>query len=174
MGPMRRWFAAAPVAALVLLCASLAAGMAEGAEGDAAASVNTAPRFVSIKSAIANGREGPGLDRRIQWIYERAGLPMLQVAEEGQWRRVRDPGGAEVWMHADNLDARRTVLVSEDRPIALRRNPQSSAAALAMLSPGVIGTLTGCHGDWRRVSIGGRVGWVGKDEVWAAQDCAGL
>lgn len=173
MGPMRRWFAAAPIAAFALFCASFVAGMAEGAEGDVATPANL-PRFVSIKSAIANGREGPGMDRRIQWIYERAGLPMLLVAEDGQWRRVRDPGGAEVWMHADNLDARRTVFVSSERAIALRRNPQSSAAALAMLSPGVIGTLTGCHGDWRRVSIGGRVGWVGKDEVWAGQDCAGL
>lgn len=173
MGPMRRWFAAVPIAAFVLFCASFAAGVAEGAEDTSATAANL-PRFVSIKSHIANGREGPGVDQRIQWIYGRAGLPMLLVAEDGQWRRVRDPGGAEVWMHADNLDARRTVFVPDGRAVALRRNPQSSAAPLAMLSPGVIGTLTGCHGDWRRVSIGGRVGWVGKDEVWAAQDCAGL
>ncbi|GAM97477.1 hypothetical protein U91I_01103 [alpha proteobacterium U9-1i] len=149
--------------------------MANGAETDApTATASGLPRFVSLKATNANGRQGPGVEHRIDWIYARPGLPMLLTAEDGPWRRVRDPDGAEVWMHADNLDARRTVFVPDGQAVALRRNPQSGATALAMLAPGVVGALTGCHGDWRRVSIGGRVGWVGKDDVWAAQDCAGV
>jgi SH3-like domain-containing protein len=170
---MRRWLSAAPVAALTLFCLSFAAGVANGAE-DAAASAESLPRFASLKAAGANGRHGPGLEHRIDWIYERPGLPLLVTAESGPWRRVRDPDGAEVWMHAQNLDDRRTVYVQPGAAVALRRNPASSAAPLAMLAPGVVGTLTGCRDDWRRVSIGGRVGWVEKDRLWAAQDCAGL
>lgn len=170
---MRRWLSAAPVAALTLFALSLAAGLANGAEATAAADAGL-PRFASLKTAGANGRHGPGLEHRIDWIYQRPGLPLLVSATSGPWRRVRDPDGGEVWMHAQNLDARRTVYVPEGAAVALRRNPQSGAAALAMLAPGVVGALTGCRGDWRRVSIGGRVGWIEKDRLWAAQDCAGL
>lgn len=174
---MRRWLSAAPITALTLFCLSLAAGIANSAEGPAAAvddAASALPRFASLRTEGANGRHGPGLEHRIDWIYERAGLPLLITAESGPWRRVRDPDGGEVWMHARNLDTRRTAYVPEGAPVALRRNPQSGASALAMLAPGVVGALTGCRGDWRRLSISGRVGWVAKDEVWAAQDCAGL
>jgi SH3-like domain-containing protein len=172
---MRRWFTAAPLVAFVLFFLSFAVGMASGQEtAPAAAAGASTPRFVSLKTEGANGRHGPGLEHRIDWIYERAGLPLLVTAESGPWRRVRDPDGGEVWMHAQNLDDRRTVFVTEGDAVPLRRNPQSGAAAVAMLAPGVVGTLTGCHGDWRRVAIGGRVGWVAQERLWAAQDCAGL
>src|SRR5690606_63653 len=95
------------------------------------------PRFVSLKTEGANGRRGPGLEHRVEWIYERAGLPLQVTGESGPWRRVRDPDGAQVWMHAQNLDARRTALVTADVP--LRRMARPGAKPAAYLSPGVIG-----------------------------------
>lgn len=129
------------------------------------------PRFVSLKVEGANGRHGPGLDHRIAWIYQRAGLPLRVTAESGPWRRVADPDGAEVWMHAQNLDPRRTAYVT--RASALRRQAREGAQAVAQLEPGVIGALTGCEGEWRRFAVGGRVGWIEAGALWGA-DCAGL
>ena len=85
------------------------------------------PRFVSLKTEGVEGRHGPGLEHRVDWIYERAGLPVQVLAESGAWRRVRDPDGAEVWMHAQNLDARRTVYVRE--PATLRRTARAGGAS---------------------------------------------
>ncbi|HCK85242.1 MAG TPA: hypothetical protein DHW63_12215, partial [Hyphomonadaceae bacterium] len=48
------------------------------------------------------------------------------------------------------------------------------SGAAAMLEAGVVAPLTGCEGDWRRLAIGGRVGWLKKDALWGAEDCAGL
>jgi len=129
------------------------------------------PRFVSLKAPGANGRHGPGLEHRIDWVYERAGLPLQVTAESGPWRRVVDPDGATVWMHAQNLNPRRTVYVREFA--ALRRGARASSQTLAYLQPGVIGAVTGCDGEWRRVAIGGRVGWVLNSALWGG-DCAGL
>jgi SH3-like domain-containing protein len=129
------------------------------------------PRFVSLKAAGANGRHGPGLDHRIDWIYERAGLPLQVTAESGPWRRVIDPDGEAVWIHAQNLNQRRTVYVRD--VAALRRSARNGAQVIAYLQPGVIGAITGCEGDWRRVAVGGRVGWVEADALWAG-DCTGL
>ena len=130
------------------------------------------PRFASLKTEGANGRHGPGLDHRIDWVYQRAGLPLQVTAESGPWRRIVDPDGAQVWMHAQNLENRRTAYVSETTP--LRRSAQIGARAVAILSPGVVGALTGCEGDWRRIAVGGRVGWVEKAALWGAEDCTGL
>jgi SH3-like domain-containing protein len=99
------------------------------------------------------------------------GLPLQVVGESGPWRRVRDPDGAEVWMHQQNLVSRRMVYVTA--PTVLRRRPHENAAPLAYVGAGVVGGFTGCDGEWRRMTIAGRVGWVKADAVWGG-DCAGL
>jgi len=165
---MRRGIAAAVVAAIAVLSLSAAAADAPSVGADSNLPV---PRFVSLKTEGANGRRGPGLDHRIEWIYERAGLPLMVTGESGPWRRVVDPGGDQVWMHSQNLDNRRTAYVTAST--VLRRSAREGAGAIAYLEPGVIGALTGCTGEWRRFAVGGRVGWVEARALWGA-DCAGL
>ncbi len=166
---MRRGMSAAMIAAMAILCLSNAAANAPALGPDSNLPV---PRFVSLKVEGANGRHGPGLEHRIDWVYERAGLPLQVTGESGPWRRVVDPDGAEVWMHAQNLDPRRTAYVRE--AAALRRAAREGASPVAYLAPGVIGALTGCDGDWRRVAVGGRVGWVEAGALWGAATCDGV
>lgn len=130
------------------------------------------PRFVALKTEGANGRHGPGVQHRIDWIYERAGLPLQVTGVSGPWRRVRDPDGVETWMYAQNLEERRTAYFK--RSTALLRTAHRSSAAAAYVATGVIGNLTGCEGDWRRVAVGSHVGWVDKSALWGADDCAGV
>ncbi len=130
------------------------------------------PRFASLKTEGANGRRGPGLEHQVDWIYQRAGLPLKITAESGLWRRVVDPDGDLVWMHARNLEPRRTAYLTKDAN--LRRQARADATTIAYLAHGVVASFTGCSGDWRRIAIGGRVGWVEKTALWGAEDCAGV
>ena len=165
---MRRGISAAFVAAAACLSLGSAVASAPAIGTDSNLPV---PRYVSLKTENANGRHGPGLEHRVDWIYERAGLPLQVTGESGPWRRVRDPDGAEVWMHAQNLDQRRTVYVKE--ATALRRVAREGGTPVAYLAPGVVGAVTACNGEWRRVAVGGRVGWVENAALWGG-DCAGL
>lgn len=158
---------AAPLAALSLICLSFAASAETGPDSNL-----PVPRFVSLKTEGANGRHGPGVEHRIDWIYQRPGLPLQVTGESGPWRRVRDPSGAEVWMHAQNLDTRLTAIVREGDEVAMRRSASESAEVVAYLSPGVIGAVTGCEGEWRRVAVGARVGWTPAEALWGAEACA--
>lgn len=163
---MRRGISAASIAALALFALNAAADPpALGPDSSL-----PVPRFVSLKTEGANGRRGPGLEHPVQWVYERAGLPLQVTGESGPWRRVRDPDGAEVWMHAQNLDSRRTAYIRQ--AAALRRQAREGSTPVAYLAPGVVGALTGCEGAWRRVAVAGRVGWIEAAALWGAEDCA--
>jgi len=164
---MRHGIMAALVAAVALL--SLNAASASDVPALGPDSNLPVPRFVSLKAEGANGRRGPGLEHQIEWVYERAGLPLQVTGESGPWRRVVDPDGDQVWIHAQNLEQRRTAYVTE--AVALRRHARESAAIVAYLSPGVVTGFTGCDGDWRRVTIRGRIGWVEASALWGT-DCA--
>jgi SH3-like domain-containing protein len=167
---MRRGVLAALAAAAASL--SIASASATGAASVGPDSHLPVPRYVSLHSDSANGRHGPGVQHRIDWIYERAGLPLQVTAESGPWRRVRDPDGAETWMHAQNLDARRTIYLKQ--AATLRRDPHSDSGPVAYLAQGVVGAVTGCEGNWRRVAVGARVGWVENAALWGGDDCSGL
>jgi SH3-like domain-containing protein len=157
-------------AALVAVFA--VASVAASAQVPAPQGEAPALRFVSLAAAGAHGRHGPSLEHEIDWIYQRTGLPLQVTAESGPWRRVRDPGGDQVWMHVRNLDQRRTAYLLTEAP--LRRAAREDAAPIAVLGAGVVAPLTGCEGDWRRLAVGGRVGWVKQDALWGAPDCAGV
>jgi SH3-like domain-containing protein len=150
---MRRGFCAAIVAAAALF--SLTSATAEAPA-----------RFMSLKGQEAEGRNGPGPQHAVAWVYQRAGLPMQVVSEMSGWLRVRDPDGDETWMAAADLEPRRTTYVRQQT--TLRRSARSGAQPVAYLMPGVIGAVTGCEGDWRRVAVGGRVGWVESSALWGA------
>ena len=165
-----RW--AGPFAAIFLFVAAVGASAQDMPSetlmgGDSQLPV---PRFVSLKIEHAHGRRGPGVEQPVQWIYERTGLPLMVTGESGAWRRVRDPDGTEVWMHAQNLDPRRTAIIVGDLDVQLRNAPRGNARIIAYLAPGVIGALTGCEGEWRRIAVGGRVGWVDADALWGAEE----
>ncbi len=163
---MRRGIMAALVAASALL--SLNAASASDTPAVGPDSNLPVPRFVSLRTEGANGRRGPGLEHQVEWVYERAGLPLQVTGESGPWRRVVDPDGDQVWIHAQNLEQRRTAYVRE--AVALRRNAREAAQIVAYLSPGVVTGFTGCDGEWRRLTVGGRIGWVEADAVWGT-DC---
>jgi SH3-like domain-containing protein len=160
------------------LAAMLAVSVSASAVDAPAASIMTGPetslpvpRFVSLKAAGANGRRGPGLNHRVDWIYQRPGLPLQVTGESGPWRRVRDPDGAETWMHAQNLDPRRTVIVVGREDLAIRQTTEPDSRITAYLSPGVTADLTDCDADLRRVTINGRVGWAPATAFWGAASC---
>ncbi len=165
---MRRGKIAAIVAAAAFLALGAASADTPAVGTDSQLPV---PRFVSLKTPGANGRHGPGLEHRVDWIYERAGLPLQVTGESGPWRRVVDPDGAVTWMHGQSLDNRRMAYVRTETP--LRRSARTDSRTVAYLGEGVVGALTGCEGEWRRVAVGGRVGWVENDALWGAE-CEGL
>jgi SH3-like domain-containing protein len=131
------------------------------------------PRFVSLKSGRVNSRVGPGVNYAVDWLYLKSGLPMEIIQEYDNWRRVRDADGAEGWINQSLLSGRRTAIIApwqkgKSVQINLLKSPQAGASPVALLEPGVIGSIESCDGDWCRIDVAGHSGWLEQTFVWGA------
>ncbi len=172
--PLRLAFSAA------FLSAALLWPQASSAQGAAAApavrlgpSGLPLPRFVSLKSARVNSRVGPGVNYSVDWMYTKAGLPMEIIQEYDTWRRVRDADGSEGWINQSLLSGKRTAIVApwqrgKCATVNLLDSPAGDAGVVAIVEPGVIGTIKTCNGQWCEMTLGGRTGWISQSQLWGA------
>jgi SH3-like domain-containing protein len=131
------------------------------------------PRFVSLKSGRVNSRIGPGVNYPVDWMYLKPGLPMEILQEFDNWRKVRDPDGAEGWINQSLLSGKRTGIAApwqkgKDAQIKLLDEPEADADAVALLEPGVIGKIKQCNGEWCQMIFDGHTGWIRQAQVWGA------
>lgn len=157
---------------LALFVASLAAALAVSASPAADVRLGPetglpVPRFVSLKFAAVNGREGPSFEHPVVWRYMRRGLPMEIIEEDLDWRKVRDPDGDVVWMHRRVLDNRRTGLVT-GAPAQVLRRPDPDAPVAAIAEPGVLFEIKDCRDGWLRVDGARATGWMRDGALWGA------
>ncbi|MFW5660230.1 MAG: SH3 domain-containing protein [Oceanicaulis sp.] len=122
------------------------------------------PRFVSLRYDEAIGRSGPSRQHPELYLYRRAGLPLQIIQETPDWRKVRDPGGVEVWMHRRLLSGRRAVWAREAAD--LRARPDEESSLIARIEPEARLWLERCRTGWCRLEAGGRRGWAQAGLFW--------
>jgi SH3-like domain-containing protein len=143
---------------------ALIAALALGATA-AALAQDDATRFVSLRSNEINVRAGPGTRYPIAWVFVRQGLPVEIVGEFDNWRKIRDMGGAEGWIHQNLLSRYRTAIVIGGSRTFLR-NPKVGAVPVAVAEAGVIAQVLQCRNAWCRLQAGGHTGWLPRIYVW--------
>lgn len=123
------------------------------------------PRFVSLGANEVNLRTGPDRRYPITWVYKRRGMPVEIIQEYGIWRRIRDVDGVEGWVNRHLLTSDRTAFVTA-QVRTLYARPEASSAAVWRVEPGVVARITLCEEDWCQLNIGGRTGWIRRNEIW--------
>jgi SH3-like domain-containing protein len=167
---MRVWVMTCGAVALHLVV-GLAPGQVEAQAADAQVEVRGAvtnlplPRYVSLKTSEGNARRGPGLTHRIDWVFNRAGMPLRVTAEYENWRRIEDAEGVGGWVHYSLLSGTRTALVTGPM-LDLRATPLPDAGIVLQAEAGVIARLLECRPEWCRVTIDGERGWAPKAALW--------
>ncbi len=138
---------------------------AKAGEESLGASGLALPRFVSLRAPKVNLRTGPGVRYPIEWVYNRAGLPLEVLDEFETWRQVRDWEGSVGWVHQSMLSGERKVMV-RDKQRLLRNKPDPAAAGVALLAPGVIANLERCADVWCFIEVQDTSGWVRRIDVY--------
>lgn len=127
------------------------------------------PRYASLRASKVHLRTGPGVRYPVEWVFVYRSMPVEIVAEFENWRKVRDWQGTEGWVHRTMLSGTRTAIVTGGiQP--LRRDPDTGAPLIARVEEKVVGRLVECTGDWCRIEIGKRRGWIRRDHVWGVYD----
>ncbi|MEQ9436283.1 SH3 domain-containing protein [Hyphomonas sp.] len=124
------------------------------------------PRFETLKFAAVNGRSGPSREHPVVWRYERKGLPLLIIKESQDWRRVRDPSGDEVWVHARMLEAGAAAMLQS--ATMLHEAPDAASPVVASLEAGVLVELGACRVAWCALEVQGFDGWAPRETLWGA------
>ena len=127
------------------------------------------PRYVSLKFAEVNARQGPGDDYKLLWVYRAKGLPLQIIAETPEWRRVCDPTGSVAWVKATGVDGRRTVLSLKGGTLPLLDKPSGSKTE-AILAAHAVAYVDRCEKGWCRLKGKGTSGWVPDSAVWGAAE----
>ncbi len=134
-----------------------------GVASMAGAAERKTPYWASLNAGEVMMRTGPGRNFPADWLYTRKGLPVRVVktyaVAHSEWRRIRDPDGAEGWVQANLLSDQRTALVTGDvRP--LRERPATDAVVTWRAEPGVVGRLSQCGRTWCLLDVRGQKGFV--------------
>lgn len=123
------------------------------------------PYWASIAAGQALMRTGPDRTYPAMWLYKRRDLPVRVLQVVGPWRRVQEQDGSSGWMLASLLAARRTAVVTDRfRPIMSERG--TGGRLLWQAEPGVIGRISKCDGQYCRIQIGEKVGFIEQSSLW--------
>jgi SH3-like domain-containing protein len=137
------------------------------------------PRYVSLKSDRVHVRQGPGLDYKVLWVFQRVGLPVEVIREYESWREIRDSEGATGWVLQSLLSGRRSGLVVQwdskrgkeaGQRLAIHAGQRESSEAVAMVEPGVIANLLSCEGRWCHVAVGPVKGYIQRKSLWGVYE----
>ena len=130
------------------------------------------PRFAALKSDDVNMRSGPGERYPVLWQYKRRDLPVKIEREFDVWRLVEDMDGIKGWVHQATLTGRREFVVIGTAPVTIRSQADDTAAAVAVLKPGVIGHVRSCDaaGGWCAVQVQSYQGFLKRTDFYGVMD----
>ena len=153
-----RWYRASVMKKVI--CAVLILCMVQGRAN--------AEQFVSLKSSKINMRVGPGDEFPISWVFLRAGLPMMLIAEFQQWRKVRYLDNTEGWMHRNMISGKNTAVVTKEGALLYKKDSES--CPIAKIEKNVIVKVLEKRDNWIRVDINKIKGWIPRDNLWGIDD----
>ena len=120
--------------------------------------------FVSLKKDLVNVRYGPSFDSDIKYVYKKINLPLKQIDEKENFRRILDLKNNSGWIHISQLKKGNSVITTKDK--ILYKKPTSFAKPIAQIKEGRLLILEKCEKNWCKVSSKGFRGWILTDNIW--------
>jgi SH3-like domain-containing protein len=120
---------------------------------------------LTVNSAIANIRSGPGTNYDILWNVEK-NHPLYILEKSGNWYRFRDFEGDEAWIHKSLLEKMPAVITIKDK-CNVRSGPGTNNKVLFTIEKGIPFKVLNKQGSWIQIEhADGDQGWIHKSLVW--------
>ena len=120
--------------------------------------------FVSLKKDKVNVRYGPSFDSDIKYVYKKIHLPLKQIDEKENFRRILDFKNNSGWIHISQLKKGNSVITTKDK--ILFEKPTSFAKPIAQIKGGRLLILEKCEKTWCKISSKEFKGWIQTNNIW--------
>jgi len=120
--------------------------------------------FLSLKKSKVNVRYGPNFNSPIKYIYKKINLPIKQIDQKENWRRIIDFKNNSGWIHWSQLKKVNSFIPLEDK--ILFQKPSNFSKPLATVKKGRVLVVQKCDGIWCKVKSEKFVGWIKTNNIW--------
>tara|TARA_B100001059_G_scaffold228509_1_gene259757 strand:- start:1109 stop:1552 length:444 start_codon:yes stop_codon:yes gene_type:complete len=120
--------------------------------------------FLSLKKNKVNVRYGPSFETPIKFIYKKIHLPIKQIDEKENWRRIIDSKNNSGWIHWSQLKKANSIIPLEDK--ILFKRPSNFSKPLVKIKKGRVLILQKCNKLWCKVKSENYKGWIRINNIW--------
>ena len=129
-------------------------------------SLNAEEKFWSLKNDKVNVRYGHGKEHAIKYIYRKVNLPIKQIDEKDNWRRVIFLDNNSGWIHDSQLKKSNSIITLENK--ILFNKPSNFSKPVARLEKGRLLIVKKCEGIWCSIITEGYFGWIKAENIWGS------
>ena len=126
--------------------------------------LNAEEKFLSLKKNKVNVRYGPSFNTEIKYIYKKINLPVKQIDQKENFRRIVDLKNNSGWIHISQLKKANSVIILDDK--ILFKKPSNFSKPIARLERGRLLVIKKCENYWCKIITGDYKGWIKAENVW--------
>ena len=123
-------------------------------------------KFLSLKKNKVNVRYGPSFDSKIRYIYKKKNLPIKQIDQKENFRRIVDLKNNSGWVHVSQVKKSNSIIILKDK--ILYKKPSNFSKPIAKLEKGRLLVLKKCKNIWCNVKTDDYSGWVKTENIWGS------
>ena len=122
--------------------------------------------FLSLKKNKVNVRYGPSFESPVKFIYKKINLPIKQIDQKENWRRIIDLKNNSGWIHQSQLKKINSIIPKEDK--ILFKKSSIFSKPLAKIEKGRVLVIQKCEGDWCKIKSQNFKGWIKNENIWGS------
>ena len=123
-------------------------------------------KFLSLKKDKVNVRYNPSFKSEIKYVYKKKNLPVKQIDEKENFKRIIDLKNNSGWIHVSQLKKANSIIVLENK--ILFQKASNFSKPIARLEKGRLLVIKKCEKSWCNIKTENFSGWIKTDNVWGA------
>ena len=122
--------------------------------------------FLSLKKNKVNVRYGPGFNFQVKYVYNKINLPIKQIDQKENFRRIIDLKNNSGWIHVSQLKKSNSIISLDDK--ILFTKPTVFSKPLAKIKKGRLLVIKKCLNNWCKITTNEFNGWVKAKNIWGS------
>ena len=122
--------------------------------------------FLSLKKNKVNVRYGPGFNFQVKYVYNKINLPIKQIDQKENFRRIIDLKNNSGWIHVSQLKKSNSIISLDDK--ILFTKPTVFSKPLAKIKKGRLLVIKKCSNNWCEITTDEFNGWIEAKNIWGS------